>query len=150
MRMYLPEDAFRRFVQALLEGGLGRLFHARLPDGRSIASQLVLVSRHPVSHTVAAAADAEHLGLGANAFLRWKVFETLAREGFAANDLTSATLDSVTRFKAQLGGDLKLCMEVERVDSLPMRLGEVARSFTERLRRLAGPVIPTTKARSPS
>jgi len=148
MRLYLPEDAFARFFRALHENGLGRLFHARLPDGESIASQLVLVSGHPVSHTVAAAADAAHLGLGANAFLRWKVFETLAQDGFSANDLTSATLDTVTRFKSQLGGTLETCLEVERIDSVPMRIGEVFKKSTGRIRGLVGRVTASTKTRS--
>lgn len=103
--VYLPEGAFRSLYETLREQSLARLFHARLPDGRIAASQLVLLG-HRVTHTVAAAADPEHQSTGANAFLRWSVFEALASEGFAANDLTDAMVPSVARFKAQLGGEL--------------------------------------------
>ncbi len=131
--LYLPRDRFRRWFERLRSAGLARLFQARLPDGRSIAAQIVLAGAHPVTHTVAAAADAEHLALGANAFLRWRVFEALAKLGYAANDLTDATLDPVTHFKSQLGGDLETCWVLARPERLPWRVGawalERARSW---------------------
>ena len=112
--LYLPQDCFRRFVDTVQKRGLARLYHARLPDGRVAASQLVLTGPHPVSHTVAAATDPEFLKLGVAAFLRWQVFEQLAQAGYVANDLTDAGLSPVTRFKAQLGGELVLCLQVSR------------------------------------
>jgi hypothetical protein len=111
---YLPGPAFRRFFDRLKACGWAHLYHARLPDGRSVSSQLVLTGPHAVSHTVGAAADAEHLRLGATAFLRWKVFEDLARRGCSANDLTDAAPGPVTHFKSQLGGDLETCLVVSR------------------------------------
>lgn len=119
--LYLPEPAFARYFRTLHASGLARLFHARLPDGRSIATQLVLLGLHPVSHTVAAATDAAHLNLGASAFLRWNVFRWLSAAGKAANDLTDAPLSPVTHFKAQLGGDLQLSHWVERPESAGFR-----------------------------
>jgi hypothetical protein len=110
---YLPEPAFRAFFQRLRVAGLCRLYQARLPDGRSVAAQLVLTGPHPVSHTVSAAADPEFLPMGVNAFLRWKSFEALSGLGFAANDLTDAALNPVTHFKSQLGGDLVTCFVLE-------------------------------------
>jgi hypothetical protein len=111
--LYLPEAAFRRYFENLRAQGTCRLFHARMPDGTSIAAQLVLIGDHEVTHTVSAAADPEKQKLGANAFLRWRVFETLAAEGYAANDLTDATLNPVTHFKSQLGGTLTPSLAVE-------------------------------------
>lgn len=119
--LYLPEPGFRRYFERLRARGLCRLYHARRTDGRSIATVLVLTGAHPVTHTVSAAADGEFLKMGASAFLRWKVFEDLSRRGFAANDLTDASLNPVTHFKAQLGGDLRTCVVLERPDPLPLR-----------------------------
>ena len=68
-----------------------------------------------VSHTVSAAADADHLRMGATAFLRWKVLESLSALGYKANDLTDAALNPVTHFKSQLGGNLETCLVFERV-----------------------------------
>ena len=146
-RLYLPEAAFRRFFERLRARGLARLFHARLPGGQSISAQLVLTGSHPVSHTAAAGADAAHLRLGATAFLRWEVFRRLAAQGIAANDLTDAALNPVTHFKAQLGGDLEMCLWLEAPGSARFRAAragrEVAdlarstlRAATRRVRRL--------------
>lgn len=133
--LYLPRDAFRVFIERLNAKSLCRLYHARLPDGRVVASQLVLVSAHPVTYTVCCGADSEFLSLGASAFLRWKVFEDLAHTGYRANDLIDAELNPVTHFKSQLGGDLKLCLEVARPDHLRLRVGEFAASLPRRVKR---------------
>jgi hypothetical protein len=113
---YLPEGAFKRYFQRLHALGLCRLYHARLPDGRAISSQIVLKDAHPVSHTVTAGADPEFMRTGATAFLRWKAFEHLASLGSQANDLTDAELNPVTHFKAQLGGDLVMNFVLTRPD----------------------------------
>jgi hypothetical protein len=104
--VYLPEAAFRKFFERISALGWCRLYQARLKSGQCVAAQLVLAGGHPVSHTVAAAADAAHLRLGATPFLRWKACEALALEGYEGNDLTDAALNEVTRFKRQLGGEL--------------------------------------------
>lgn len=121
--LYLPEAAFQAYVERLRALGLGRLFHARLPDGRSIASQLVLAGCHPVSHTVSASADPELQKLGANPFLRWRAFVALAAAGSTANDLTDASLNPVTHFKSQLGGRLELCLAAVAPRSPAARAG---------------------------
>ena len=73
---------------------------------------------HRVTHTVSAAADDDlQRTAGANAWLRWSVFEHLAAEGYAANDLTDASIVSVARFKSQLGGDLVQSVNCERPHS---------------------------------
>ena len=95
---YLPEPAFRRFVEQVRGAGMARLQHARLPNGVAIASQLVLLGKHPVSHTACAGMDPGYSRLGASAFLRWRGFEALAALGYQANDLTDAALNSVTHF----------------------------------------------------
>ena len=114
MPLYLPEDQFSRFIRRLSAQGLCRIYHARLPTGQSISAQIVLTGKHPVSHSVCAAADPEHLNTGATAFLRWKVFEALSALGYIGNDLTDAALNQVTHFKSQLGGELKLCLICEK------------------------------------
>jgi hypothetical protein len=137
--LYLPRAAFERYFRRLRAAGLIRLYHARL-HGRSISAQVVLTGRHPVAHTVSAGADAAHLKLGATAFLRFRVFEDLARRGYRANDLTDAALNPVTHFKSQLGGDLALSLTVEAPQSAPVRLirsGRAAvRGMKHVLRRL--------------
>ncbi|HSM17282.1 MAG TPA: GNAT family N-acetyltransferase [Gemmatimonadales bacterium] len=120
--LYLQKPQFERYFRQLRSAGLCRLYQARLPSGQSIAAQLVLTGEHPVSHTVCAASDGEFLSMGASAFLRWKSFEALAALGYAANDLTDAALNPVSRFKSQLGADLELCMQIARPDSARLRL----------------------------
>jgi len=113
LEQYLPEAAFRAFFEALRAAKLCRLFHAREPGGRAVASQLVLLGPGSVAHTVVAAGDLEAMRAGATAFLRWRGFEALSALGFAAVDLTDAALNPVTHFKSQLGGDLETVMELE-------------------------------------
>jgi hypothetical protein len=136
-RLYLPATAFRRYFDRLRNQGLARLFHARLPGGEPVSSQLVLLGPHPVTHTASAAADAAHLKLGATAFLRWNVFRRLAELGYAANDLTDANLSSVTHFKAQLGGDLEMGFLLEAPESARFRMERASRSVGTWVRRTA-------------
>lgn len=104
--LYLPQESFERFYQFLRDKNLGQLFHARLPNGKAIATQLVLLGPNPVCHVVCAAADAVSLSLGSTPFLRWEVFRTLSKMGYEGVDLTDAALNEVTHFKSQLGGNL--------------------------------------------
>jgi hypothetical protein len=120
--IYLPEAAFHRYFSRLRSQDLCRLFHARTDNGRVISTQLVLLGKHPVCHTVSAGTDTEFLKTGATAFLRWKVFERLAGMGYKANDLTDAELNPVSHFKSQLGGDLEMNMVLDRPDRGRFRL----------------------------
>jgi hypothetical protein len=80
---------------------------------------------------VCAAADAKHLNLGASSFLRWKVFEDLAGQGYEGNDLTDAALNPVTHFKSQLGADLEMCLTFKTPDSLAAKtLSRLWNSFS--------------------
>jgi Acetyltransferase (GNAT) domain len=126
---YLPEPAFRRYFDTLRSANLCRLYYGRLPDGRSIAAQLVLLGPSPVTHTVTTAVDPEFLRTGVAAFLRWKVFEAVSKLGFSGNDLTGAGLNPVTHFKSQLGGDLTLFLVLDSPRSLRCRLGDRAEAF---------------------
>jgi hypothetical protein len=114
--LYLAKHNFERYFRRLKAQGLGRLFQARSAEGKVISSQLVLLGRHPVCHTVCAAADAAFLKTGATAFLRWRAFEQLSKMGYAATDLTDAQLNPVTHFKSQLGGDLQVNLMLARPD----------------------------------
>ncbi|MCG6927955.1 MAG: GNAT family N-acetyltransferase [Acidobacteria bacterium] len=130
---YLSEAAFRRYVETLRADGLARLYHARLPNGRAVATQLVLLGPGPASHTAAAAADDEGLRSGASAFLRWRVFEALSALGYEANDLTDAALNPVTRFKSQLGGELHQNLVLDAPRSPLYRAGHGAATLARRL-----------------
>ena len=139
---YLPAAAFEQYFRRLKAQGLCRLFHARLPEGgRPIATQLVLLGAHPVSHTVSAAADPEFAKLGVSAFLRWKVFEILAGLGSTGNDLTDAALNPVTHFKSQLGGDLELSLVLESRPTLAYGAGTGAGRLLRRVRGAAGGLV---------
>jgi hypothetical protein len=124
--LYLPEAAFRRYFERLRSQNLCRLFHARTPEGRVMATQLVLLGPHSVCHTVSAATDKEYLKSGVTAFLRWKAFEHLAALGYTGNDLTDAQLNPVTHFKSQLGGDLHMNLVLSRPDDGRFRLQKLA------------------------
>jgi hypothetical protein len=135
--VYLPEAAFRSLFVRLRALGACRLYHARLPDGRPIAAQLVLTGAHPVSHTVSAAADPDYLATGVNAFLRWRSFEALSALGFTGNDLTDAALNPVTHFKSQLGGDLVTCFVLSSPASRRWRLATGVSTTLVSLRGMA-------------
>jgi len=138
---YLPPSGFRRWFELARGSGLAHLFHARLPDGTSVAAQLVLAGAHPVTHTVSAATDPAHRRLGAAAFLRWRVFETLAARRYVANDLTDAALNPVTHFKSQLGGDLVANLVVETPESWRWRTATGLNAGYRRLRGMAGSAL---------
>jgi hypothetical protein len=133
---YLSPAAFRKYFEALRAANLCRLFHARRPDGRVLASQLVLLGPSPITHTVAAAADPEFLQMGASAFLRWKAFGILAAAGFPANDLTDASLNPVTHFKSQLGGELRLFFALDAPRKWGFRVGHGMVTLSHRALRL--------------
>jgi hypothetical protein len=136
LHTYLPEADFREFFAHLQALGLARLQHARLPNGSAIASQLVLLGAHPVCHTACAGMDPAYSRLGATAFLRWRGFEALAAQGYAGNDLTDAALNSVTHFKAQLGGTLETALVLSSPPSWRHR-GASALTQAARLPRAA-------------
>jgi len=143
--LYLPHRAFEDFFRELRSKDLCRLYHAYMPDGRVIASQLVLTGGHPVSHTAAAGADEAFLNLGASAFLRWTVFEHLARDGYKGNDLTDAGLNPVTHFKSHLGGELQLNLELSRPDHPLTRLNQNAQAAVTFARRAVRGVLQRGK-----
>ncbi len=134
---YLPRDPFARWFERLHAQKIARLYHARMPDGRIAATQLVLVGAHRVTHTISAAADPALQSSGANPFLRWHAFEALAKEGYTGNDLTDAALNPVTHFKAQFGGNLALTFVAASVPSRAWRVGRAAEQVYRRARGLA-------------
>lgn len=136
-RTYLSSAMFRRFYETLARQGLAQLFHARLPDGQPVASQLVLLG-HAVTHTVTAGADPAHLKSGVTAFLRWKVFEHLSTAGYQANDLTDASLNPVTHFKSQLGGRLEPWIELSGPVSTRFQWGQRATTLVSSARGALG------------
>ncbi len=139
-RVYLPAPAFQSYYTTLARQGLVKLFHARLPSGEAIATQLVLLG-HPVTHTVSAGADPAHLKSGVTPFLRWKAFERLAALGYSANDLTDAALNPVTHFKSQLGGTLEPLLEIRRPASVRFRLGTGLTRAAATSRATAGALV---------
>jgi hypothetical protein len=145
---YLPREGFARWFERLKSQGLCRLYSARLPDGRIAASQLVLTGQHPVSHTISAAADPALQNTGANPFLRWRAFEVLAGAGYTGNDLTDASLNPVTHFKAQLGGKLCLTLVAECHPSWRWRAGTRLEQGYRSMRRLASDLYHRVRDRS--
>jgi hypothetical protein len=131
--IYLPHGAFRQYFEKLRARGLCKLFHVRWTDGRPIAAQLVLLGNHRVTHTVSAAADVEYLKTGANAYLRWKTFEALAALGYHGNDLTDASLNPVTHFKSQLGGDLTTAWVLQSPESFAFKAGRAVQRLRSRV-----------------
>ncbi len=136
--VYLDRERFRTWFRTLHEQGLATLFHARMPDGTAVATALVLLGNHPVAHTVSAAADAEYQALGTNPLLRWESFRRLGERGYRGVDLTDASLNPVTRFKGQLGGDLVMSLEVDAPRTLRFRAWHGGRQAYVRLRGAAG------------
>jgi hypothetical protein len=126
--LYLSAEGFRRYFDTLSRAGLCRLFNARQPDGRVVASQLVLLGPNGRCHVVAAAADEAFLRSGASAFLRWKSFEALSAAGWKEADLTDASLNPVTHFKSQLGGELQVLLALDAPRTLYYRLGSEAKA----------------------
>lgn len=128
--LYLPEKAFRGYFERVHALGLARLAHAVYQD-KVIASQLMLTGPYAESHTVCAGADEDYLKLGASAFLRWQAFRSLARDGYRSNDLTDASMNPVTRFKSQLGGELTPTFSISRTGSWLYRLQGAAHALKE-------------------
>lgn len=137
-RSISPMSSSRCLLPPFARRGSGRFLTARLPDGTAVASQLVLTGTFAGSHTVCAGAAHEHLALGTTPFLRWKAFEKLSVLGYRWNDLTDASLNSVTRFKSQLGGELQMSFNV--YNTPPMQLGVVtaAKSLLRGLKSAVG------------
>jgi hypothetical protein len=131
---YLPAEGFRRYFDGLRGAGLCRLFHARAPGGRVVASQLVLLGARGLCHLVAASADEAFLRSGASAFLRWKSFEALAASGYRTADLTDASLNAVTHFKSQLGGELQTLVVLDAPRRLAYRVGTPTAALYRRVR----------------
>ena len=111
-----------------------------IPDGKPIASQIVLLGDHPVSHTLCAAIDPQLRQMGAAAFLRWRGFELLCRLGKTANDLTDAALNSVGHFKSQFG-KLVTSMVVETKGTIGWRPRTVLSHSYARSRELAAGTV---------
>ena len=133
---YLPKAAFAAYFERLKQLGLAQIYHARLPDGRAVATQLVLLGPYTTSHTVCAGGDPAFHNTGAQAFLRWKAFEHLSRLGYHANDLTDAALNSVTHFKSQFGGTLEMPLVIEARPTLRYAAGNRAAATLDRGARL--------------
>ncbi len=139
--IYLPREKYESYFRLLYAQGTCKLFQARMPDGRAVASQLVLTGRHPVTHTVSAAADGEFLNIGVNPFLRWRSFEALAKLGHTGNDLTDAFPNPVSKFKGQLGGDLVMNSMLSRPDSAAYRWMHRGQMAVDKGKVLAGRLL---------
>ena len=119
---YIGRDQFIKLHQALKARGACQIYFAVTPDGRRAAGEVVLMSKHPLTHTWMAGSEPDLLRTGASAFLRWKVFEDLHRRGYAFNDLTDAMNEHVAKFKSQLGGRLENSFVVHKVISPRLKL----------------------------
>jgi len=135
--LYLPYKQFKNYFEQLRSNELCRLYHVRLPGGQAVASLLVLLGPHSVSHSVCAGLDDEHMNSGAGVFLRWKVFEDLSKLGYLANDLTDAALNPVTRFKSQLGAELQTSLVLSKPETFGFRTNRALKNLKIKGRALA-------------
>jgi len=94
-----------------------------------------------VAQTVSAAADSQYQGLGTNPLLRWESFRRLHARGYRGVDLTDASLNPVTRFKGQLGGDLVMSLELDAPRTLRFRAWERSWSAFYGARGAAGSAV---------
>jgi len=143
--IYLPRNEFRHFTNTLVKNDIGRLFQVSLPSGEPIASQLVLLGPHPVAHTLAAAAFAEHQSTGCNALLRWNTCEWLSARGHTSVDLTDAHNPTVAKFKSSLGSTLVMGLQVTLSARLPVRLVDSAFKLAHRAAGKLRRTLPGTR-----
>lgn len=144
---YLGRDAFRTLFERLRAEGLAVLMNARMPSGEAVATTLHLTGPKPLAHTVVAAATTEHQRLGTNPLLRQRGFRLLHDRGYGRVDLTDASLNPVTRFKAQLGGDLVVSLELDAPRSRRYRAVQTASRWYRRTRHAAGTLLRQTGLR---
>lgn len=150
-RPYLNREQFLHLHRALSERNACQIYFATTATGIRAASQIVLMSKHPVTHTWLAGSDPEFLRSGASAFLRWKAFEDLQQRGYEYNDLTDAMNETVAKFKGQFGGDLRSSFVLYKTFSSKLRThNRIANLFTQsvnfarRLLRLRSQPISTS------
>ena len=136
--LYLPRQAFQRYVDELLAARLGVIFTARLASGAPAAAQLVLLGKHRCSHTVCAGSFEAHLAPGTAYLLRWRTFIALDALGYTMNDLTNATRGRVTSFKEQFGGALAINMALRSPARVSFQLAHRGVQWYEAVRKNAG------------
>ncbi len=125
--LYLAKEQFERYLRDITQSKLGKVYGVYSSSGALAAAQVVLAGPCTLTHTICAVSCDEGKQEGATPLLRWKALERLSLQGFAANDLTDAALNAVTKFKSQLGGELKLNFVVQSPISAGERLVEAAR-----------------------
>jgi hypothetical protein len=102
---------------------------------------LVLLGRHPCSHTVCAGSHATHLPTGVTYLLRWRAFVELAARGYTWNDLTNGSRNPVTKFKEQLGGSLQMNMVLRLRRGASYRIAERSAQRYQRMRARAAKLL---------
>lgn len=122
VKPYLSREKFGELYHELKAHDACQIYFAVTPEGQRAAGEIVLLSKHPMTHTWMAGSDARFLQSGASAFLRWKVFEDLSKQGYQYNDLTDAMQERVAKFKSQFGGVLEKSFVVYREFSSRLRL----------------------------
>lgn len=149
VRPYLSRDQFLSLYRALSGRSACQIYFAKTAAGKRTAGEIVLMSKHPVTHTWMAGSDPEFLRSGASAFLRWKAFEDLQQRGYEYNDLTDAMNETVAKFKSQFGGDLKSSFVLYKTFSSKLRIRNRIDSvltqsvnFARRLLRVRSRSIP--------
>lgn len=150
VKPYISQDKFVELYRELKAHDACQIYFAVTPDGQRAAGQLVLRTRHPVTHTWMAGSDPNLLQSGASAFLRWKVFEDLSKHGYRYNDLTDAMLEKVAKFKSQFGGRLEesfvVYREISSRLSMENRINKIVRKPFDMLRARFKRTSTTTEA----
>ena len=129
---YASRQAFAHLYQTLKDRGVCQIYFAVTPEGQRAAGQIVLFTRHPVTHTWMAGSDPAFLQSGASAFLRWKTFEDLSQRGYQYNDLTDAMIPPVAKFKSQFGGRLEATFVLYKEFSSRLRWENRIKNITKK------------------
>lgn len=91
----------------LHDAGLAFMFTATDADGQPLSSRVLLgLKGTSTIFDWLAGSDAERLSFGASPWLMTKVAALAARQGYRYWDLCGAQIESVAKFKSELGGEL--------------------------------------------
>ncbi|MHB1097273.1 MAG: GNAT family N-acetyltransferase [Gemmatimonadaceae bacterium] len=119
----------------LYGAGLAFMVTANDAEGKPLASRILLGVRGTSTlFDWLAGSDAERLSLGASPWLMTRVAALAARRGYRYWDLCGAQIESIARFKSEIGGELTHgfrlnapATAVERIYALTRQAGSAAR-----------------------
>ncbi|MDX9972485.1 MAG: GNAT family N-acetyltransferase [FCB group bacterium] len=129
--MPLDRHRFTRFLGQVAEQDLGRLYTARMPDGRLCAACLMVYDRRRAYYSLAAS-DAALRRNGSESLLVWEAIRNLF-VSFAELDLGGANMPHILRFKSKFRG---MRIEYTEATVYRTRLERLAIDSFQRTRRM--------------